>query len=277
VPDPIWRVRLGNTTEPALNPSATFPIPTAPGWTIVYTPKVTLWPTATLPGTSGPANWDITVPFDVPFVYSGGNLGIEHYAFESNATVYTYYLDAIGVQPSAGNVQLLTPTSVSCPLGENRSAGFAPNPGGVLQLLLFGAPASTVAFANFGFDSTSWLGFPLPLELGVVGAPSCWLYINPVSTIFVPVDAGGMANYFMPVPNSSAYVGFDLLSQWSVVDSRVNPAFPLTTSDALQFTIGAVAGGHPIPMSVVSGVNNLASGTVGYVGLGRGSIFRLTY
>jgi hypothetical protein len=242
---------------------------------MVYTPKVTVFPTATLPGGGGPANWDITLPFDVPFVYSGGNIGIEQYAFESNSTVYTYFVDAIGTQPSAGNVLLLTPTSVGCPLGENRSAGFAPNPGGIMQLLLFGAPPSTLAFANLGFDSTSWQGIPLPLDLSVLGAPSCWLYISPVSTILVPVDAGGLGSFFMPVPNNSIYLGFNLLSQWAIIDDRINPNFPITSSDALQFTMGTVPGGVPIPMSVVSGVNTLASGTIGYVGIGRGCVFRL--
>lgn len=274
---PVWQMRLGNTNESALNPPATFPGVVAPGWTTVYTPKTTVFPNTSIPAGGGPANFDIQFVFDVPFVWTGGTLGIDHYCFDSNASVYNYFVDAIDTQPAAGVVDLLNPGALGCPAGENRATGFAPNPGGTMQMLLFGAPPSTVAFACLGFDDTTWGPFALPFHMAPLGAPTCYVHIAPLSSDLVVVDSGGNAEFLLPIPSASSYIGQQLLAQWAIVDDRINPAFPVTSSDALRFQFGAVPNGQAIPMSVVSTTGITANTNTGYVWPGRGAIFRLTF
>lgn len=276
-PNPVWQVRLGNTDQAALNPSFQFPAVFQQGWTLVFTPKQVAFPATSIPGGGGPANFDIQLPFDFPFLYAGGNLGIEHYAFESNSNVYTYIVDAIDSQPGGGVVDLLTPTSYGCPAGENRAGGVAPNPGENLWLYLFGGPPQSLAFAGLGFGSTSWAGYALPLNLGLFGLPGCTGYVDILSAQLAPTSANGYAEYALPIPAAASYTGMNLLTQWLLIDDRVNPAFPLATSDALRFTLGSQVGQHAIPMSMVSAINNLANGNSGYVWPGRGAVFRLTW
>ena len=69
-------------------------------------------------------------PLDRPFAYTGGSLGIGHFAYESTKATLPYYMDAVATNPTTGSVQRISPNALGCPAGENRAEGFAPNPGG---------------------------------------------------------------------------------------------------------------------------------------------------
>ncbi len=274
-PNPVWQVRLGNTDQSAQNPSYLFPTAAAAGWTLVYLPKVTSFPSETMPA-MGPAPFNIQFVFDVPFLYGGGNLGVDHQAYESNGNTFTYFVDGLNpVAANTGTVGLIGPTTVGCPTGENRAGGFAPNPGDTLRIYLFGGPASSFALTGLGFGSTSWGGNPLPLDLTGYGMPGCFAYVDFITTVMRPTSAGGFAEYTLPIPAQASYQNMTLLAQWIALDDRVNPTFPLTTSDGIALTLGSQVGGTPLPMSVVSATGNLAAANNGFVGLGRGAVYQL--
>ncbi|HKB15316.1 MAG TPA: VCBS repeat-containing protein, partial [Planctomycetota bacterium] len=80
------------------------------------------------------------------------------------------------------------------------------------------ALGGTLAILKIGFSSTSWLGIPLPLDLGVFGIPGCFLLVS--SDIHVPVltTAAGRAVVPAPVPSNPLLSGATLYFQWYVVD-----------------------------------------------------------
>src|SRR5262249_61198228 len=57
--------------------------------------------------------------------------------------------------------------------GTPTSAGNA-----AFRIHLSRALGGTLAVLKVGFSNTSWLGFPLPLDLGVFGIPGCFLVVS---------------------------------------------------------------------------------------------------
>lgn len=271
----IWEVWMVNYTGPVLNPTNNI---RRAGWTNVMTPILVNFPDLAL-GSGPTANFDLQFMLDRPFLYTGGALGIGHYAYETTGGTATYLMDAEISMPTTGSSDLITPTSVGCPAGENRCEAFAPNPGaGNLEFYLYGAKPNALAGAYLGTNTTTWAGVPLPLDLGTVGLPGCSVYTDlAVLVSGVTTNLAGLAASFVSVPGDPALVSSTLYGQWVINDDRVNPAFPLATSDGLRFTLGPAVGQYVLPMSVVSAATNLANGASGYVRRGEGLVFRLTF
>lgn len=277
----VWQVRLANYTGPVLNPSSTFPQPADPAWTMVFSARqidhTTNCPPLTLPATGLPA-FQVRFPFDQPVQYTGAGIGIEHYAYEGVAYVYTYLVDGVWSQPGSGTVQLITPASLGCPAGQNRAQGFAPNPGGgTLDFYLFGAPPGAAAIAYFGASKTSWSGIPLPLDLTANSLPGCFVYTDLTLPFPATTSTAGTGEIRQAVPGDPAFRGATLYGQWLVRDPRVNPSFPYATSDGLAFTLGTELGQSPIAVSTVSGTDMNAQQRVGLLQPGRGAIFQLRW
>lgn len=270
----IWEIWMLNYAGPVLNPSNVI---LRTGWTNVMTPILVNFPD--LARGAGPtANFDLGFVLDVPFLYTGGALGVANLAYESDGTVFNYLVDAVVSDPTVGSVQPISPTALGCPAGENRCEGFAPNPGaGNLEFYLYGSKPASPAVAYLGTNTTSWLGTPLPMNLGFLGIGACSVYTDLAVPVPTSTNVAGVASTRIPVPPEPALASSTLYGQWLVQDDRVNPAVNLATSDGLAFTLGPTVGGYTIPMSIVSAAQALSRGRTGFIRRGEGPVFRLSW
>lgn len=76
-----------------------------------------------------------------------------------------------------------------------------------------------------GVNTTSWFGFPLPLDLSLFGLPGCNLYQDLQITLSAfTVSAGpdpeldGVASIPLALPTLPSLVGFKIPMQWGVID-----------------------------------------------------------
>jgi hypothetical protein len=270
----IWEVWMINYTGPVLNPTNNM---RRAGWANVMTPTLISFPD--LPRGAGPtAPFDLAFALDRPFAYTGGALGVSHSAYETAGTTYNYFVDAVASSATAGQVARISDGSLGCPAGENRCQGFAPNPGaGDLEFYLFGGKPSSTAIAYLGTSSTTWLGVPLPLNLGFMQLPGCAIYTDLAVPLPTFTNISGHAGMRVPVPALPSLTSSTLYGQWLLRDDRVNPAVDIASSDGLRFTLGSTVGAYQVPMSVVSGANNLARSGTGFVRTGEGAVFRLSW
>ena len=68
-----------------------------------------------------------------------------------------------------------------------------------------------------GTSSTDWLGTPLPLSLGLLGAPQCLLRVNAETTLLLS-NVGGSAAHVVPIPNDPLLAGLPFFVQGIVFD-----------------------------------------------------------
>jgi hypothetical protein len=95
--------------------------------------------------------------------------------------------------------------------------------------------AFNVAFVLIGWSNTSSAFGPLPLDLTLIGAPTCFLRVS--LDVATPISgAGGTATYSLAVPNSVTVLGFTLHTQALSFDT-VNP-FGAVLSDAATVVVG---------------------------------------
>lgn len=270
----IWEIWMVNYTGAVLSPTNNM---RRAGWTNVMTPTLISFPD--LPRGAGPtAPFDLAFVLDRPFAYTGGALGVSHSAYETAGTTYNYWIDSQVSSATFGQVDRISSTSVGCPAGENRAQGVAPNPGaGDLEIYLFGGKPSSPAVAYLGTNTTSWLGAPLPLGLGFVGLNGCAIYTDLVVPLPAFTNIAGHASMRVPVPAEPGLTNATLYGQWLLRDDRVNPVVNFASSDGLSFRLGGAVGGYTVPMSVVSGAQNLARSGTGFVRVGEGAIFRLSW
>ncbi|MEO6596068.1 MAG: hypothetical protein ABIP94_15065 [Planctomycetota bacterium] len=62
-----------------------------------------------------------------------------------------------------------------------------------------------------------------PLDLTVLGAPSCFLHIAPSVMITAFANAAGNASYSLAIPNDPALLGSEVFGQGAVFDPTANP------------------------------------------------------
>jgi hypothetical protein len=97
-------------------------------------------------------------------------------------------------------------------------------------------PPPNLAFFVFGWSRTTSMFGPLPIDLGVVGAPGCLLR---VSNDFVGaiVGSGGSASFSLGIPGSQSFLGLQFFTQALALDPGWN-ALGAVLSDAAEATIG---------------------------------------
>jgi PKD repeat protein len=78
---------------------------------------------------------------------------------------------------------------------------------------------------------------PQVLPLDAIGAPTCKVFVAPLSFLVVGVPPGPMSTVNVPLPNPAALLGIDIHAQWGVLDPAIpNPA-NLHTSSRRTVTI----------------------------------------
>jgi hypothetical protein len=129
-----------------------------------------------------------------------------------------------------GIVATFGPHGAGCP-GPSGVATIAPENGtrpvlGSTLQLRFGSLANSplaLVFASIGFSDQSWNGQPLPLDLSVLGMPSCSLLISPGATQVLS-NLGGFADWNIAVPAAPALDGQHFFVQGAVLASGFNAA-----------------------------------------------------
>ncbi len=83
---------------------------------------------------------------------------------------------------------------------------------------LSSALGGTVAALIVGFNATSWLGIPLPADLGILGLPGCSLRVSADVLLVTTTNGAGRAVFPHPTPADPALSGATVYYQWFVVD-----------------------------------------------------------
>lgn len=96
--------------------------------------------------------------------------------------------------------------------------------------------APGLAVIATGFSYTTFGTSPLPLDLGVLGAAGCPVYVSLDITQIAPA-VGGAATSTLAIPNDSGLLGGVLAQQAIVLDVGAN-GLGLTTSNALRVRVG---------------------------------------
>ncbi len=89
------------------------------------------------------------------------------------------------------------------------AAGQRPTLGATFVADIGGIPAGTTAFMMVGASNSSFVGLSLPLELGFLGVPGCFLLqdLSYEGAGAVTATSGGNATYSLPIPSSFAFTG----------------------------------------------------------------------
>jgi len=86
------------------------------------------------------------------------------------------------------------------------------------KLVLSNARPSAFALMMVGFSNTSWIGFPLPLNLAILGMPACSLNVALDILLLLTTTPDGLLFVPISVPANPALVGGSLYAQFLVVD-----------------------------------------------------------
>jgi hypothetical protein len=107
---------------------------------------------------------------------------------------------------------------VACGLNLASAPSSRPVLGGTLTSDVTGIATSAVAFMMVGGSNTTFVGAPLPLDLGILGVPGCFLLQDLAleGAGGLTVTGAGTASYALPIPASFSFTGFTVyLQAWS--------------------------------------------------------------
>jgi hypothetical protein len=128
----------------------------------------------------------------------------------------------------------VTPFGIGCAGGTAAPVQFTvsgtPEIGEQLTFQLTNAPANRFALTALGVQATI-------TPLTPVGAPGCYLYTNPVTTLVDVTNAAGTASMQWQVPVVPAAIGLDLRAQGVLLQPTANP-LGLVTTRALEIQLG---------------------------------------
>lgn len=235
-PVPNVTVRLSQTTVAVGSLSTAFANNITGPTTVVFQGTVTLPQPA--PGFAGPLPWDIVIPFAQPYSFSTaqGNLLIDIVANNLPHQHPTYYLDA--VQP--GGSATMFGTHGQAPIFNK----LIPSGNSLVPRLT--SPGHTISFTAMQFSTTLGaiaLGMaaqPAPIDLGPIGAPMNFVYIDPVVFVpfmWAPSFLGFASTCDVAVPNSPLFVGTTIYAQSVTLEPIANP-LGLVLSHGIEVRIG---------------------------------------
>lgn len=176
-------------------------------------------------------------------------------------TAGTYYFDVSGgVLAASGNYVLRIgattpmlqgaafaqqPPSTNACTGSNslrpqltRANGEVPQIGTHFTMRVNNALSNAGIVAMLGFSNTvASGGIALPLDLAGVGAPTCFLRVDPASTTFGIADSGGLWFWDLPVPNDRFLSGLPFWVQVACFDPALN-TLGASVSNEAKCTLG---------------------------------------
>jgi hypothetical protein len=237
---PNVTVTVSSSTSQLGNMSPTF------AQNVTGTPTVVFQGTVNLPGYgsafAGALPWDIAIPFPQPYLYDGtiGNLLIDIVGNNPPAQAAAYWLDAVqrgGAATTYGQA------------GDNPSFDFLNlnvSTGNSLEPTLL-IPGASIDF-NSGLMFTSppgvlvlgILGLPIPIDLGLLGAPTHSLYVDPLvitTHSWTQSFIGWYSTFSLAVPNNPLLADVVIYGQSALFDATAN-ALGLLTSAAVEVRLG---------------------------------------
>jgi hypothetical protein len=129
----------------------------------------------------------------------------------------TYHTWGVGCPGTAG-----VPTLAAAP-------GQRPVVGQSFRLSLVNLPPGAPVLLTVGFSTEVAGPLPLPLELGPLGMPSCWLWAS-LDVAYGLANANGTASLVLPIPNDPRHAGLVFYDQGFVFDPGANPAGVIVTN-----------------------------------------------
>jgi hypothetical protein len=130
----------------------------------------------------------------------------------------------------------LAPFGVGCPGSAGTPVLHGEEPfriGTTRTVHLANAPVGAPFFGMLGGDVGSYLGQPLPIDLGAAGMPQCALH-----TEIAAYELRGGADWTIGVPGTAPLLGLVFRLQAFVFDAPAN-ALGATTSNGLRLRIGS--------------------------------------
>lgn len=101
-----------------------------------------------------------------------------------------------------------------------------------------GNVASGVAFMNLGFSNTTMGPLRLPVSLGGVGMTGCQLLQSAeINGGPCPLIGAGLAQHFLPIPNSATFIGMRVYQQAMAIAPGQN-AMGIVVSNGLALQVG---------------------------------------
>lgn len=207
--------------------------------TLVYGKKTLQLPNLT-PPTTPPATNHVMVTLDRSFTYDRSrNLVVEFRVFANdNANQAFFYPidfgsgysvnDTFGVACPTSNGTLPAHTTTGPVLGGN-----------AWWLQLSQGAGSTAAAFFLGVSKVDSFGLPLPFDLAVIGAPSCFLNVELRLTLPGQTDLWGNASKYIPAPDDLQFFGSTIYTQVAMIDVFAN-SLGVVTSNGASSKVGAV-------------------------------------
>jgi hypothetical protein len=106
------------------------------------------------------------------------------------------------------------------------------------QAVVGASPAAAVGVVAFGLSNTAWSGAPLPLDLGVVGAPTCSLLVS-LDVSLPMLLSGGQGAVTWTLPNVPAAIGSSFYTQGVVLDPTSPLPLQIDATGGRAFVIGS--------------------------------------
>lgn len=102
--------------------------------------------------------------------------------------------------------------------------------------VLDAAPGALVTLVLGSRETGPWQGFVLPQDLGVLGAPSCYLSIDIGGALFGSAAGDGSAAFPFVIPNTTSALGSWILFQGGALNAGAN-ALGIVTSQAQKVQV----------------------------------------
>lgn len=143
-----------------------------------------------------------------------------------------------GIPPSASyaTYRLSCDSSVGTP---QLSCSALPRVGHQMQIDVTGLGPNRIGYLLFGFQDQTWGLNTLPLDLAAVGAPGCFVNVDPAAQFVVPTNLNGDAGATYPIPNDPAIAGITFFNQYvSLDDAPPGRMLQIATTNAGRGVVG---------------------------------------
>ncbi len=233
---PNVTIELSQTSVTVGSLATTFASNVTGPTTVVFQGAVSL--PAPQTGFAGPLPWDIVIPFTQPYalVTAQGNLLIDIVGNNPGGGTPTFFLDAVRAGGSVTHFGESGPgvfNSLTVMTGNTLDPRLV-SPGHPLSftVAMFQNPPGVFALGT--------AAQPVPVDLGPLGAPMNFLYVDPI--VLAPHNwfqsfLGFASTVQVAVPNNAALIGATIYSQSATLLPLANP-LGLVLSHAVEVRIG---------------------------------------
>ncbi|MHC4896661.1 MAG: hypothetical protein ACYTGW_06075 [Planctomycetota bacterium] len=217
----------------------------------------------------GPSPFSYAVPGKSAFVYiaTRGDLLIDIIRKPGAASPTPFCMDAHPDSISA-KPPVITTIGAACPTGKNVNYPYASYvPGAYAHMLLYNAAGNSATVFSIGIKQQKY-------DLGLAGAPGCFLYHDNAVLIFGKTSStsgtySGRWDQFFTIPDVPALAGLGFFTQYVLLqDTAIGNPLGWSVSDAKKIVMGTFTPGRPYFMEISGAVTATTSfwvQTTGYI------------